>query len=105
MKRRALVTALALMGVLSQSAFAEETYLSGRIIDVTSGPSGLLVRLETGVPGNCTGVSFGWMLISESNKTMIAAALLTWQNHSGATVYTNPLSAGNCTVNQFDPWD
>ncbi len=37
------------------------------------------------------------MLISESNKTMIAAAPLTWQNHSGATVYTNPLNAGNCT--------
>jgi len=91
--------------VFALPSHAEEGYLSGRITDVTSGSTGLLVRLETGVPGNCTGVSYGWMLIPESNKTMIAVALLTWQNHSGATVYTNALSAGNCTINQFDPWD
>jgi hypothetical protein len=82
---------------------AEEAYLAGNVVDVTSASNGLYVRLSTGVPGNCTGVSYGWMLIPEANKSMIAVALLTWQNRGGATVYTNPLSGGNCTINQFDP--
>jgi hypothetical protein len=99
------VAACVLLAAFARPSHAEETYLSGTVIDVTSGASGLLVRLSTGVPGNCTGVSYGWMLISETNKTMIAVALLTWQNHGGATVFTYALSGGNCTINQFDPWD
>jgi hypothetical protein len=79
-------------------------YAYGRLTNVTSGAAGLLVMLDVGVPTNCTGTPYGWMVIPESNKTMIAVALITWQNKGSGTVYTDGISAsGYCTVNQFDP--
>jgi len=98
-------TFLAVAALLSPAAtvHAEEHYLAGKVFDITSAPQGLLVRLDTGVPTNCAGVGYGWMTIPEANKTMIAAALLVWQNRGEATVYTNPISSGVCIINQFDP--
>lgn len=61
--------------------------------------------LDAGVPTNCVGTPIGWMLIRESNKTMIATALAAW--HSGnrdVTVYTDNVVPGYfCVINQFDP--
>ena len=87
------------------SAQAEATYLSGRITNVTTGASGLFIMLDSGVPTNCSGVSYGWMMIPEASKAMIAVVLITWQNKGGGVVYTNALSGGNCVINQFDPWE
>ncbi len=100
-----LIICITLVGgiLFSRGSTAADHYLSGRIHDITSGAQGLLVRMDTGVPTNCTGVGYGWMTIPEANKTMIAVALLTWQNQGSATVYTNPLSGGACVINQFDP--
>jgi hypothetical protein len=102
--RRLLLIALPIICcTLSAPTRAEEAYLYGQVTNVTTGPAGLLILLSTGVPGNCSGVGYGWMTIPEANKTMIAAALIVWQNQGFATVYTNPLSGGVCTINQFDP--
>jgi hypothetical protein len=105
MKLRTRLTLSLLLSVTAMSVHAEATYLSGRISNVTSASDGLFVMLETGVPTNCTGVGYGWMKIPETNKTMIALALLVWQNKGGVVVYTNALSGGQCVINQFDPWE
>lgn len=91
------------MLLTAHDARSEEYYLYGNISNISSTPSGLLVMLDTGVPTNCTGVGYGWMTIPESNKAMIAVALLSWQTDRPATIFTNALAAGVCTVNQFDP--
>jgi hypothetical protein len=105
MRLLARLTLSLLVSVTAMSVHAEETHLSGRISNVTSASDGLFIMLETGVPTNCTGVGFGWMKIPEANKSMIAVALMVWQNKSGAVVYTNALSGGQCVINQLDPWE
>ena len=64
-----------------------------------------MIRLDAGVPTNCTGTPYGWMLIREGNKTMVAAALMAWHTgNRGVTVYTDAITPGNfCHINQFDP--
>jgi hypothetical protein len=98
----AFIFSLSLSG--TRSALAADTYLYGTLTNVTVGSAGdLLIMLSTGVPTNCTGVPYGWMMIPAANKTMIALAILTMQGHGAATVYTYPLSGGQCVINQFDP--
>ncbi|MBL8339728.1 MAG: hypothetical protein JNM97_23380 [Rhodoferax sp.] len=102
------VGAAAIVGVcvaLALPAVAAENYQSGTMVDITSGANGLLVRLDTGAPTNCAGTPYGWMLIRESNKTMLSVALLAWYaGNRQVTVYTSPIVPGNyCEINQFDP--
>jgi hypothetical protein len=47
------------------------TWVSGTMMDITSVPEGLLIKVDGGsLPNNCTGASAGWMKIPEANKTM-----------------------------------
>jgi len=63
-----------------------------------------MIRLDTGVPDNCIGTPFGWMLIPESAKTMVAVTLIARLQNVLVTVYTNGRDvSGNCIVNQVDP--
>lgn len=102
--RKHLIAAAALIAVgFAHEALAADSYLGGNISNITSHAGGLMVMLDTGVPTNCAGVGYDWMTIPEANKTMIATALLAWQLGRGVTVYTNALSGGVCTINQFDP--
>lgn len=95
-----LMFALSLTGPVS----AEQTYLGGSITNVTSHSGGLLIMLSSGVPTNCTGTPYGWMLIPEVNKTMVALALMTYAQGKGAVVYTDSNGgSGICVINQFDP--
>ena len=104
MKRMSLRTLLTLAAVFALPVHADTGYLTGPVSDLTSFSDGSLgIRLSNGVPGNCTGVAYGWMSIPASNKTMIAVALLVWQNKGSVTAYTDALSGGLCTINQFDP--
>jgi len=103
MLRHTFALLVLLTGLAIRPALADSTYLSGRIVNVTSASDGLFIMLDTGVPTNCTGVPFGWMEIPEASKTMIAVALITWQNQGSATVYTNALVGNACVINQFDP--
>jgi hypothetical protein len=98
----AFIFSLSIFG--ARFAFAGDTYLYGTLTNVTTGTSGdLMIMLSTGVPTNCSGVAYGWMTIPVANKTMIALAILTMQSHGAVTVYTYPLSGGQCVINQFDP--
>jgi hypothetical protein len=105
LRRLASVGALFGLSLLgARSAVAEEAYLYGTLTNVTVSSAGdLLIQLSTGVPTQCTGVGYGWMTIPASNKTMIAIAILTMQSRGAVTVYTFPLSGGQCVINQFDP--
>lgn len=98
-----LVLALACWAVPGPAP-AAETYHSGALNNITSTASGLMVMLDTGLPDNCAGTPYGWMLIPELNKTMIATALLMWATGSRlVTIYTTPNPGGYCIVNQLDP--
>ena len=61
--------------------------------------------MDSGIPGNCQGTPYGWMLIKEANKTMISVTLTMWATGKrGATIYTAGIdSTGYCIINQLDP--
>jgi len=59
--------------------------------------------LDTGVPDNCVGTAYGWMVIPETAKTMITVALLARLQNWPVVVYTDARTSGYCTINQLDP--
>jgi hypothetical protein len=100
--RKILVAACGLM--LGTPAHSESSWLAGNIVNISSGSAGLFIMLSTGVPDNCAGTPYSWMLIPESAKTMIAVTLLARLQNWPVVVYTNGRDAtGYCTINQVDP--
>lgn len=87
------------------SAYAADAYLTGTMSNITAGRDGLLIMLDMEVPANCAGIPYGWMMIRESNKAMIAVALVAWYTgNRGVTIYTDgALPGAVCVINQFDP--
>ena len=88
------------------AGWAAENWLRGNISEVTTTARGLMIRLDSGLPTNCTGTSMGWMLIPEANKTMVSTTLLLWiTGRRVIDVYTSAPSAGDsyCSVTQVDP--
>ena len=62
--------------------------------------------LDTGVPENCEGTPYGWMLIKQEYTSMSSVVLAVWTaNKKSGTVYTTSRhnGVGYCIVNQFDP--
>jgi uncharacterized membrane protein YphA (DoxX/SURF4 family) len=103
-----LVARLVLASTLVSSgtqALAADTYQSGRINNITTTTQGLMLMLDTGMPTQCAGSPYGWMLIPEANKTMVATALALWLSGvRDVTVYVNAYSgSGFCVINQLDP--
>jgi hypothetical protein len=96
---------LALCGcILASPASAGPSWLGGNVINITSGPAGLYINLDTGVPDNCVGTPYSWMLIPETAKTMIAVTLLSRLQNWPVVVYTSGRDAsGYCIINQVDP--
>ena len=84
---------------------AADSYLGGNVTNMTSYSGGLLIMLDSGVPTNCTGTSYGWMLIRAENKVMIAVVLTMFaMGKKSATIYTSGiLGSGYCEINQYDP--
>ena len=90
--------------LLSSVLQAAPHYIAGKIKNITSSPGGLLVMLDSGVPDNCEGAPYNWMLIKQENTTMISVALAVWVSGKlEVQVYTNPIASGSCVINQFDP--
>ena len=89
-------------------AYAGPSWLSGSINNITSSTGGLLIQFDAGIPDNCQGTPYNWMLIREENRALTAMALTMWASgRKAGTVYTwAPPSAGAyCIVNQLDPVD
>ena len=84
-----------------------DAYLTGYITRVSYAQDVVLIMLSSGVPSNCTGVSYNWLTIPAQNKAMQAFVTGLWMRGDAATkplaVYTSGLDgAGSCLVNQID---
>jgi hypothetical protein len=77
-------------------------YVSGSITGQTSGPAGLYVQVSGGLPTNCAGTAWGWMLIPETNKSMVSLTLLAIAQNRQVTVFTEGIPQGQayCVVGQ-----
>lgn len=103
---KALIAAALLCACLLPRAHAAEQWLAGNIVNVTSSSQGLMILLDTGIPDNCQGTPYNWMLIKQADKTMVAVAIALWiAGKPAVTVYTIPPAGPGsfCTVNQLDP--
>ncbi len=89
----------------ARAGTAYDTYVTGRVTDLTSTSSGILIMIDAGVPTNCAGSPYGWILIPQANQAMTATILAYWlSGRRDATVYTDTRTgAGFCIANQYDP--
>lgn len=102
---RAILAAASFAMLASPPARAAETWLEGNLSEVTTVGEGLLIRMDNGLPTQCTGTPFGWMLIPEANKTMLAMTMMLWMSGKRSMViYTRAYTGdGYCTITQVDP--
>jgi len=94
--------------IWSCSAFSGEHYQSGNIKNITAVSTGLLIQMDTGLPGHCAGTPYGWMHIDQRYTALVSLVLTVWASGSKTgTVYTSGIKepGGYCKVNQFDPKD
>jgi hypothetical protein len=96
-----------IFAMTSNIAVAAPTYMSGHIIDVTFAGEDVLIRLDTGLPDNCVGTSFGWMRIPPEYKPLSAFVIGLWmrgdEQQTQVTVYTDGLVGSYCRISQIDP--
>ena len=97
--------ALVIAALLPAICPAADTWQRGTINNITSTQQGLLIRLDTGLPDNCAGTPYGWMLIPEANKTLIATTLMLWaMGTRSVDIYTvGRPNGGYCVIEQVDP--
>ncbi|ELV8553685.1 hypothetical protein QNE49_001318 [Vibrio fluvialis] len=95
-----------MLSLFSMGSFAADGYLNGKIINLTVTTSGIMIMMDAGIPSNCAGTPYGWMLIKQEHTALTSVVLATWAsgNKSG-TVYTSGREedVGYCLIHQFDP--
>lgn len=89
----------------ASACWSAENYQPGIINNITTIPEGVLLMLDSGPPTNCAGTAYGWMLVPEANKTMVATVLMMWiSGQRKVVVYSQPYTGtGVCTLTQVDP--
>ena len=103
--RRLLAMAFCL--IISSPALSGPNYQGGTITDLTAITSGIMIRLDSGVPDNCKGTPHGWMLVKQEHTAITSTVLTAWTSgNKSITVYTS--GRGNsgsefCEITQFDP--
>jgi hypothetical protein len=101
--------AAAVLALLSGNANAQiaSNYVTGQISNVTFIGDAALIMVDTGLPTNCTGTSWGWMRVPPENKSMTAFVIGLWMRGDAASVqvsvYTDGLASGYCRITQIDP--
>jgi len=92
------------------SIHAAPTYMSGRIVNISFAGDSIFIMLDTGLPDNCAGTPFGWMVIPSGAKAM--QAFVVGLRLSGnvrdipVAVYTSGRdNTGYCQISQIDPDD
>jgi hypothetical protein len=102
-----LFVILLLLIVTTGQSFAQSgaDYVYGDISNYSSLVGGLLLMVDNGVPNNCSGTPYGWMIIADTDKAMLAMAFMRInQENMGVTLYSNgTYYQGYCRVTQFDP--
>ncbi len=99
-----IIVLFALM--VSISSYAGSSYVSGNITNLTAVKSGVMIMLDSGLPDNCSGSPYGWMLIKQSNTAITSVVLAAWvSGKKQGTIYTSGRENGTgyCLVVQFDP--
>ena len=89
---------------LASPASSGPSWMNGNITQISSVSNGLMIMLDSGVPDNCVGTPYGWMVIPDSAKSIVALTLVAKIYKSPVTVYTTGRDAtGYCIVNQVQP--
>jgi len=100
MKKIAALCALISLGV---NGAVGPSHVSGKITNITSIGSGLLVRIGSNeVPKNCTSGNV-WMEIKQEDTAMMSMTLTAWTLGRDVIVYTSPGTGSYCRVTQVDP--
>ena len=91
---------------VTTQVIAGPNYQGGKIKNLTAVTSGIMISLDSGLPDNCEGTPYGWMLIKQEYAAITSVVLAAWAsgNKSG-TVYTlgRENGTGYCLITQFDP--
>jgi hypothetical protein len=103
---RVLIGSL-LIGVTTL-ADAYPTHIYGRIINVSFAKDDVMIMMDVGVPDNCVGTPYNWMLIPPADKATKSLILGLWLRGDVTqvpmTVYTSGRNNGGyCEINQIDP--
>jgi hypothetical protein len=99
-----IVVLCALMSASANSSVGAG-HVVGKITNITSSSSGLLLRIGANeVPLNCTSGS-KWLEIKQENTAMTALTLTTWTLGRNVVVYTSATTSGYCRVTQLDPYE
>lgn len=104
---RLLALAAACVAAPAQASDPHPGYITGKVTDITSTAAGLMIRMDDNrVPTLCGAPSVGWMLVPQSNSTMISVFLSYWAtSKKNFTIYADPVAGGYCTIGQIDPED
>jgi hypothetical protein len=88
-------------------SMAGPSHQLGRINNITVAADDVLIKLDSGLPDNCAGTNFGWMLIPSTSKALKALVLALWargdMSSTSVTAYTDALVGSYCHINQIDP--
>lgn len=101
--------AAALLSMSGNSPAQTSTgYSSGHISNVTFVDDYVMIMMDSGLPGNCAGTSWGWMKVPSNSKAMAAFVIGLWMRGDAAsttvTVYTDGVAGdGYCRISQIDP--
>lgn len=81
-------------------------YQHGNIKNLTAVTDGIMIMLDSGLPDNCLGTPYGWMLVKEEHQAITAVILSAWASGNKlGTVYTSGRENGKgyCLIDQYDP--
>ena len=101
-----LILSLIIISIIAP-AYAGPNYIYGDITNYSSIAGGLLIMIDTGIPDNCSGTPYGWMIISQEDKAMLAVALMNISlDKMGVGVYSDGTRVkGICRVTQLQSTD
>jgi hypothetical protein len=95
-----------LLAPLSNAQTAQHS-VTGHINNVTFAGDYVMIMVDAGLPGNCSGTSWGWMKIPAENKAMAAFVIGLWMRGDASqilvSVYTDGLADAYCRITQIDP--
>ncbi|MET1257464.1 hypothetical protein [Aliikangiella maris] len=101
--RNIIILVLALTVANSVRATIGPGHVNGKITNITSVTTGILVRIDSSiVPENCTSGQ-AWMQIKQENTAMITMIMTAWTLGRNVTIYTSPTTSSYCNVIQVDP--
>jgi hypothetical protein len=105
MKQITIVLALIILAV-TVPAFGGPNYIIGNLSNYSAVQAGLLIMVDNGIPDNCAGTPYNWMIIANEDKAMLAMAFMRInQDELGVVVYSNGVFYnGFCRVIQYDPY-